>query len=156
MATAKQKAKAAKAAARAAKQQAKQSQQAQDESVTRCSKCKGTKWETSLRKVLVTVGWKESQIHTIAPVQMCTKCGNTNVTLACDVGDMAGLIPDPDMEPPQANKQQAASPEQVDAAIAKLQAMKAKQPTEPTESTEPTEPTVPRKKKTGKKKASKQ
>lgn len=64
--------------------------------VVPCRKCGGTDFVTQLRKVQVDIGWKMTQIHAIAPANMCTKCGNLTVTLNATIGDLANLVPDPD------------------------------------------------------------
>lgn len=61
-----------------------------------CQKCGCAELITQLRNVGVDIGWKATQIGAIAPCQMCTKCGNTTVTLNANIGDLADLIPDPD------------------------------------------------------------
>ena len=62
-----------------------------------CQKCGCTKLVTQLRKVLVDIGgWKMTQMYAIAPVRMCTKCGNLTVTMNAVIGDLAGLVPEPD------------------------------------------------------------
>ena len=62
-----------------------------------CQKCGCTELVTQLRKVLVDIGgWKMTQMYAIAPVRMCTKCGNLTVTMNAVIGDLAGLVPEPD------------------------------------------------------------
>lgn len=61
-----------------------------------CQKCGCTELVTQLRKVTVDIGWKMTQMHAIAPARMCTKCGNLTVTINAAVGDLAGLVPEPD------------------------------------------------------------
>ncbi len=61
-----------------------------------CVKCGCTDLITQLRKVVVDIGWKMTQIHAIAPAKMCTKCGDLKVGVNAVVGDLANLIPDPD------------------------------------------------------------
>lgn len=81
-----------------------------------CRKCGNHESVTQLRKVVVDVGWALTQIHAIAPCVMCTKCGNNTVTVNAKIGDLAGLVPE--MPLPQ-------NPEDCDAEIARLEAMKA-------------------------------
>lgn len=64
--------------------------------IEQCQKCGCTELITQLRKVAVDIGWKLTQIHAIAPCKMCTKCGNTTVTINANIGDLANLVPDPD------------------------------------------------------------
>lgn len=61
-----------------------------------CQKCGSADVITQLRRVVVDVGWKLTQIRAIAPCQMCTRCGNNTVTVTAVVGDLANLVPDPD------------------------------------------------------------
>ncbi len=61
-----------------------------------CRKCGCEDMITQLRKVVVDVGWKSTQIHAVAPCQMCTKCGNTVVIVNATVGELANLVPDPE------------------------------------------------------------
>ncbi len=61
-----------------------------------CRKCGGGQMITQLREVTVTVGWKATIIHAVAPCQVCTKCGDATVHVNADVGAFAGLIPDPE------------------------------------------------------------
>ena len=63
----------------------------------RCPQCGGDNFITQLRKVLVDVGWKLTQVYAVAPCQMCAKCGKLTVTINADIGEIAGLVPDPDM-----------------------------------------------------------
>ncbi len=69
-----------------------------------CQKCGCTELVTQLRKVVVDVGWKMTQLHAIAPARMCTKCGNLTVTINAVIGDLAGLVPEPDAGGTQSKK----------------------------------------------------
>ena len=59
-----------------------------------CRKCGNHESVTQLRKVVVDIGWKLSQINSIAPCMMCTKCGHCTVSVNASIGDLAGLVPD--------------------------------------------------------------
>ena len=62
--------------------------------VALCLKCGGVEFVSQLRSVQVDVGWKQTQIHAVAPTNMCTKCGHLSVTLNAQIGDLANLVPD--------------------------------------------------------------
>lgn len=61
-----------------------------------CGKCGCTEVLTQLRKVTVEVGWPLTVIHAVSPCRVCTKCGNSTVTVNATIGDFAGLVPDPE------------------------------------------------------------
>lgn len=69
-----------------------------------CRKCGCTTLITQLRHVHLDVGWTSTQLDAIAPCKMCSKCGNLTVVINAVVGDLAALVPDPAVKPPQAKK----------------------------------------------------
>ena len=88
-----------------------------------CAKCNHDECSTQLRFVKVTIGWGRAQVGVVAPVKMCTKCGEKYVTLNTEVGDLVGLVP----ENLALENLRNATPKnvaQIDAAIEDLQEMR--------------------------------
>jgi predicted nucleic-acid-binding Zn-ribbon protein len=79
-------------AARKKKTPPKNSQQAKP-----CRKCGGTEFLSQMRNVSIDIGWNLTHLNAVAPCSMCTKCGNKTVTIDAKVGDLSGLIADPDI-----------------------------------------------------------
>lgn len=94
-----------------------------------CAKCGSSEGVTQLRKVLVTVGWRMTQINAVAPARMCLKCGHTVCHIETQVGELAGLVPEPQAtvapQTQQAPQSQAVVPEPAPRPLRKKVAKKA-------------------------------
>lgn len=65
-----------------------------------CGHCKSTEFNTHLREVTATVGWKASEMKTIAPCTMCSRCGNLTVPVDVKIGKFMNLVPGANPPPP--------------------------------------------------------
>ena len=96
----------------------------QKSQVNPCRKCGGTEFLSQMRNVSIDIGWNLTHLNAVAPCSMCTKCGNKTVTIDAKVGDLSGLIADPDIV--AMRQRQAAAAAAADAGAPKKKATKKK------------------------------
>jgi transcription elongation factor Elf1 len=59
----------------------------------KCAKCNHHEFARQIRKVNIVVGWNATQMTSISPCKMCTKCGDTSVDVQLTIGDLVDMVP---------------------------------------------------------------
>jgi hypothetical protein len=59
-----------------------------------CTKCGHEVFTLGLRQVRLTVGWEHCTMQCVAPVTMCQRCGNLQVFIRSEIGELVNT-PEP-------------------------------------------------------------